>query len=137
MEEIKKEIERYMGNQNEKETFSFTYSAKEQEEVKNIRQKYMPKEADKMEQLRKLDQSVTQKGTTAAIIVGVIGSLLLGIGMCCAMVWMGDLFIPGIIIGLVGIAVVSAAYPLYNHIIKKEREKIAPEIMRLTDELMK
>lgn len=126
-----------MENQNEKETFSFTYSAKQQEEVKNIRQKYMPKEADKMEQLRRLDQSVTRKGTIAAIIVGVIGSLLLGIGMCCAMVWMGDLFIPGIIIGLLGIAVVSTAYPLYNRIIKKEREKIAPEVMRLTDELMK
>lgn len=128
-----------MGNQseNEKETFSFTYSAKQQDEVKRIRQKYMPKEADKMEQLRKLDRSVTQKGTMAAIIVGVIGSLLLGIGMCCAMVWMGKLFVPGIVIGLVGIAVVSTAYPLYNRIIKKEREKIAPEIMRLTDELMK
>ena len=124
-------------NQNEKETFHFTYSAKQQEEIKNIRQKYMPKEADKIEQLRKLDQSVTQKGTTAAIIVGVVGSLLLGIGMCFAMVWMGALFIPGIIIGLAGIAVVSTAYPLYNRIIKKEREKIAPEIMRLTDELMK
>lgn len=123
--------------ENEKETFSFTYSAKEQEEVKNIRQKYMPKEADKMEQLRRLDRRVTQKGTTAAMIVGIAGALLLGIGMCCAMVWMGELFIPGIIIGLVGIAVVSAAYPLYNRIIKKEREKIAPEVLRLSDELMK
>lgn len=126
-----------MENQNEKETFHFTYSAKQQEEVKNIRKKYLPREADKMEQLLKLDRGVTQKGTTAAIIVGIIGALILGIGMCCAMVWMGDLFIPGIIIGLIGIAVVSAAYPLYNRIVRKEREKIAPEILRLTDELMK
>ena len=121
----------------EKETFNYTYSAKEQEEVKKIRQKYIPKEADKMEQLRKLDQSVTRKGTTASLAVGIVGALLLGIGMCCAMVWMGQWFIPGIIIGLVGIAVVSLAYPLYQRITKKEREKIAPEIMRLTDELMK
>ena len=126
-----------MENQNGKETFHFTYSAKQQEEVKNIRKKYLPREADKMEQLLKLDRGVTQKGTTAAIIVGIIGALILGIGMCCAMVWMGDLFIPGIIIGLIGIAVVSAAYPLYNRIVRKEREKIAPEILRLTDELMK
>ena len=126
-----------MENQNANETFRYTYSAKEQEEVKQIRQKYMPKEADKMEQLRKLDRGVTQKGTMAAIIVGTVGALILGIGMCCAMVWMGDLFIPGIVIGLVGIAIVSTAYPLYNRIVKKEREKIAPEIIRLTDELMK
>ena len=126
-----------MENQNGKEIFSYTYSAKEQEEVKNIRQKYIPKEADKMEQLRMLDQRVTKKGTTAAIIVGMIGSLLLGIGMCCSMVWMENWFIPGIVIGLVGIVIVSLAYPLYQRITKKEREKIAPEILRLTDELMK
>ena len=126
-----------MENMNEHEAFRYTYSAKDQEEVKKIRQKYIPKEADKMEQLRKLDQSVTRKGTTASLAVGIVGALLLGIGMCCAMVWMGQWFIPGIIIGLVGIAVVSLAYPLYQRITKKEREKIAPEIMRLTDELMK
>ena len=126
-----------MENMNEHEAFRYTYSAKEQEEVKKIRQKYIPKEADKMEQLRKLDQSVTRKGTTASLAVGLVGALLLGIGMCCAMVWMGQWFIPGIIIGLVGIAVVSLAYPLYQRITKKEREKIASEIMRLTDELMK
>ena len=126
-----------MENMNEHEAFRYTYSAKEQEEVKKIRQKYISKEADKMEQLRKLDQSVTRKGTTASLAVGIVGALLLGIGMCCAMVWMGQWFIPGIIIGLVGIAVVSLAYPLYQRITKKEREKIAPEILRLTDELMK
>lgn len=123
--------------ENNNETFQYTYSAKEQEELKKIRQKYMPKEPNKMEQLRKLDHQVTQRGTAASIAVGIIGSLLLGIGMCCAMVWMGVWFIPGIIIGIVGIAVVALAYPLYKHIIKKEREKIAPEIIRLTDELMK
>ena len=126
-----------MENQNENETFRFTYSAQQQDEIKYIRKKYMPKEADKMEQLRKLDRGVTQKATQAALIVGILGALILGIGMCCAMVWMGDLFIPGIIIGLLGIVIVSAAYPLYNRIIKKEREKIAPEVMRLTDELLK
>ncbi len=126
-----------MENGNEKEGFRYTYSAKEQMEIKNIRQKYMPKEMDKMEQLRKLDQSATQKGMAVSLAVGIIGALLLGIGMCCTMVWAGMWFIPGIIVGIIGIAIVSLAYPLYNHITKKEREKIAPEIIRLTDELMK
>lgn len=119
-----------------KETFSYTYSAKQQEEIKKIREKYATKEADKMEQLRRLDESVTRKGTVVSLIVGIIGALVLGVGMCCCMVWT-ELFILGIIVGVLGIGIVSAAYPLYNYVTKKEREKIAPEIIRLTDELMK
>ena len=119
-----------------KETFSYTYSAKQQEEIKKIREKYLPKEANKMEQLRRLDESVTRKGTVFSLVVGIIGTLVLGVGMCCCLVWT-DFFAVGIVVGLVGIAIVSAAYPLYNYITKKEREKIAPEIIRLTDELMK
>lgn len=121
----------------ENETFTFTYSAKEQEEIKNIRKKYAAPEENKMELLRRLDAGVTKKGTAAALIVGVLGTLLLGIGMCCCMVWQGAWFLPGVIIGVIGIAVLSAAYPLYNHVTRKERKKIAPEILRLTDELMK
>lgn len=126
-----------MSTENQKEVFEFTYSAKQQEEVLKIREKYVPKEEDKLEQLRRLDASVTQKGCMASLIVGVVSALILGVGMCCCMVWGGNLFIPGIIIGVVGIAGVALAYPLYERITKKERERIAPEILRLTDELMK
>ena len=126
-----------MSAENQKEVFEFTYSAKQQEEVQKIREKYVPKAEDKLEQLRRLDAGVTQKGCTVSLIVGVISALILGIGMCCCMVWGGNLFIPGIIIGIVGIAGVAAAYPLYERITKKERERIAPEILRLTDELIK
>ena len=121
----------------ENHSFEYTYSAQRKQEVEEIRRAYLPKEEDKMEQLRKLDQSVTHKSTTAALIIGIVGTLVMGIGMCCTMVWAGIWFIPGIIIGMIGIALLSAAYPLYNHVIKKEREKIAPEVIRLTDELMK
>ncbi len=120
----------------EKKTFSYTYSAKEQEEIKHIREKYEPKEADKMEQLRRLDASAAKKGTVASLIVGIIGALILGTGMSCCMVWT-DYFAVGIIVGVIGIALVCAAYPIYSRVTKKEREKIAPEIIRLTDELMK
>lgn len=117
--------------------FRYTYSAKEQEELKRIRQKYAPPEEDKMEQLRRLDRSVTEKGTVISIILGVLGTLIMGLGMSLAMVWQGMWFIPGIIIGLAGIGILAAAYPVYNHVTRKERERIAPEILRLTDELMK
>lgn len=120
-----------------KETFNYTYSAKQQEEVKNIRKKYAVPEEDKMEQLRRLDNSVTQKATMLSIIAGVIGALILGIGMCCTMVWQGIMFIPGILIGGIGIVVICLAYPLYNRTLKTEREKVAPEILRITDELLK
>ena len=56
--------------------------------------------------------------------------------MCCAMVWDENLFVPGIIIGLVGMAVAAVAYPLYTSTTRKERERIAPEIIRLANELM-
>ena len=120
----------------ENKSFSYTYSAKQQEEVKRIREKYLIEE-DKMITLRKLDKSVTQKGMTFSLVVGIIGALILGVGMCCTMAWANKLFIPGIFIGTIGIIIVSLAYPLYSYITKKEREKIAPEIIRLTEELMK
>ena len=134
-----------MENQNEKNGFSFTYSAKEQEEVRRIRQKYQLQEEDKMNQLRKLDASVTQKATVGSLVIGIIGALVMGSGMSLAMTNLGErLGLPGtvgmilgIVIGIVGIVFVCLAYPIYNSIVKKEREKVAPEILRLTDELMK
>ena len=126
-----------MNNDQKNTTFQYTYSAKEQEELKKIRSKYLPKEENKMELLRRMDAQVTQKATMYSIIVGVIGALILGVGMCCCMVWADYVFALGIIVGLIGMAVLALAYPLYNRTIKKERERIAPEILRLTEDLMK
>lgn len=121
-----------------KETFEYTYSAQEQEEVRKIREKYLPPEerATKMEQLRKLDAGVTRKGAVVSITVGTIFTLIMGIGMCCCMVWTDQLMIPGIIIGLIGMIGAALAYPLYKRIAQKERERIAPQILKLTEELM-
>lgn len=120
------------------ETFHYTYSAKEQEEVKHIRQKYVPKEADKMEQLRRLDAATTRKGSVAALIVGTLGALIFGTGMSCVMLLEQSLwFALGIVIGVVGLIGIALAYPIYSHITQKEREKAAPEILRLTEELLK
>lgn len=121
----------------QRDTFHYTYSAAQQEEIRNIRKKYAAPEEDKMELLRRLDRRVSEKSTAFSLIVGILGTLILGVGMCCTMVWQDALFIPGIAIGLAGIALLCCAYPIYNHVTKKEREKIAPEILRLTDELLK
>ena len=132
-----------MDEQHNTEAFRYTYSAKQQEEIQRIRQKYMAPEEDKMEQLRRLDRSVTQKATTAALVVGILGALLLGMGMSLTISDVGTLLgienamLPGIVIGVIGIGVVALAYPLYSHIVKKERERIAPAVLQLTEELMK
>lgn len=120
-------------------TFTYTYSASQQAEIKRIREKYAPPpaEEDKMERLRRLDLSVTKPGLIAALSLGIASVLIMGFGMCCSLVWGGKLFVPGIVTGALGIAGICAAYPLYSHITKKRRASVAPEIMRLTDELMK
>jgi uncharacterized oligopeptide transporter (OPT) family protein len=131
----------------ETETFHYTYSAKEQEEIKAIRKKYVVEEQteDKMTQLRRLDASVTQNATIASLVFGIIGALSLGIGMSLIMTDIGKIIglvggmamLIGTLIGIIGIVLVCVAYPIYNRMVQKERERIAPEIIRLTDELMK
>ena len=125
-----------------KEGFSFTYSAEQQKEIEAIRKKYLPREEDKMEQLRRLHAIPTQKAQAASIAVGVIGALIMGTGMSLAMTDIGAALgsfamVLGIVVGIVGMVLVALAYPIFNRVLKKEREKIAPEILRLSDELMK
>jgi len=125
-----------------KEGFSFTYSAEQQKEIEAIRQKYLPNEVDKMEQLRRLHAIPTQKAQAGAIAVGVIGALIMGTGMSFAMTDIGAVLgnlamVLGVAVGIAGIVLVSLAYPLYNRVLKKQREKIAQEILRLSDELLK
>lgn len=127
--------------------FSYTYSAAEQAEIRKIREKYTTKEEqeDKMEKLRRLDAGVTQKAQAGALVFGVVGSLILGSGMSLIMTELGDLLgIPadmvmllGILIGVAGGVLIGLAYPIYHLIVRRERAKIAPEILRLTDELMR
>lgn len=118
--------------------FKFTYSAPEQAEIKKIREKYLPKNEteNKLERLRKLDKSAENPAVMLSLILGITGTLLLGVGMCCTMVWK-DYFVPGIIVGVIGIAILSCAYPVYKKTLQKGREKVAPEILRLTEDLEK
>ena len=118
-----------------KEVFEYTYSAPQRSEVQKIREKYLPREMTKLDQLRALDAGVTRRGTALSLIHGIVYALVLGLGMSCCMVWAGKLFLPGVVIGCVGLAGVAASYPIYNRIVREDREKIAPEILRLTEEL--
>lgn len=119
----------------EKDIFEYTYSAPQQSEVQKIREKYLPKEVTKLDQLRALDAGVTKRGTAVSLVHGILYALVLGLGMSCCMVWADKLFLPGVLIGCIGLAGVAATYPIYNRIVKQDRERIAPEILRLTEEL--
>ena len=126
----------------ENNTFEYTYSAQRKQEVEEIRRQYLPKEEDKMEQLRRLHAIPTQKAQAASLAVGIIGALILGAGMSLCMTELGAALgnfamLLGITVGIPGRVMVAFAYPIYNRVLKREREKIAPEILKLTDILMK
>lgn len=125
----------------ENDTFRYSYSSSLQEELKDIKKKYAGQPEDQQENqlelLRKLDKSSTRKSTIVSIVMGAAGSLIMGIGMCCTMVWAAAMFLPGIIIGVIGIAMMAAAYPVYVRITKRERARIAPQVLDIIEKLSK
>lgn len=116
--------------------FEYTYSAKEKTELEKIRKKYTPKtsEESKLEQIKSLDKSVESSAMTKALIVGIIGSLILGVGMSCTMVWT-DFFVLGIIVGIIGILVCALAYPVYKKALYKKRAAVSAQILELSDQI--
>lgn len=124
------------------DSFNYTYSSAEQEELRRLREKYTSPEESKLDRLRRMDAAVTKKATAWALVSGIIGALILGLGMSLAMTDIGDALgnaaMPiGIVIGIIGLILAATAYPVFAFVTKRERERIAPEILDLTDELMK
>lgn len=126
-----------MNNSNNENNFSYTYNAKKAAEIKKIRDRYAAPEEDKLSLLRRLDKAVGTKARTLSVIMGIIGTLIMGGGMSLCMVGPREFFVAGIGIGFAGIIIVVLAYPVYSAILKHERKKMAPTILALTDELMK
>ncbi len=123
-------------------SFEYTYSAQRKQEIEAIREAYLPKAEDPMDRLRSLHNSATGKARSAAITVGIIGALILGTGMSLCMTELGLLLgsyaMPvGIVVGVAGMALAAMAVPVYRRTLQKERERIAPEILRLSEELLK
>lgn len=128
-----------------KEGFSFTYSASEREEVRAIREKYTSRpEESKLDRLRRLDKSVGARAQTVALSIGIIGALILGFGMSLIMTELAAMLgiasawdiLLGLIIGIIGGGIAALAYPIYKLIYARDRERLAPEIIALTEELM-
>ena len=128
--------------------FNYTYSTKQRDEVRAIRKKYTPTEpedVDNITLLRNIDSEVTRKATVRALTTGVIGALLMGTGMSMLMTDIsskagldsGISLLIGIVIGMMGLIIMCVTYPLYNHILERERARVADEVIRLSDELLR
>ena len=124
----------------EKKTFEYTYSAQQQEEIRRIVSHYQPAQEDPMTTIRRLDQSASCKARMRSLCVGVIGTLVMGSGMSLVMTELAALpyALPaGLLLGLTGILLVVLAYPVYERTLKKQRKKIAPQILQLSEQLLK
>ena len=117
------------------ENFVYSYSAETQSEIEAIRKKYLPQaeQENKLEQLRKLDASVTARGFIAAMTLGILSVLVFGVGMCCFLVW--SRFILGAMLCVLGVVGMLAAPWLYRRLVEKRKKEVTPEILRLTEEL--
>ena len=121
----------------ENTTFNYTYSAARNKEVESIRNKYMPREESKFERLKKLDLRVQMAGTIESLCFGIAGALVFGIGMCffldvfAGAAWLSALFM------IIGTVIMIPAYPIYRRIAHKTKAELTPEILRLSEEIMK
>ena len=117
------------------ENFNYTYSAERQSEIDAIRKKYLPpaEQENKLEQLRKLDASLTTTAFIVSMAVGIASALVFGTGMCCFLVW--RLWALGALLCVVGVIGMLVAPVIFRRLVEKRRQQIAPEILRLTEEL--
>lgn len=120
-----------------KEIFKYRYSAAQSREARRIREKYLPKEESKLARLKKLDAKAQGAGMIEALSLGVTGILVFGIGMCFGLSVFGTVTWPAIPLGILGALIMAPAYPLYKRISNKKRADLAPEILRLSDELIR
>lgn len=120
----------------ENTSFAYQYSAKRNREIENIRKRYLQAEESKLERVKKLDACVQSAGMIESLCLGIIGVLIFGVAMCFGLSVFGNVWWPAIPSGIVGTALMLPAYPLYKRLNKKKKEELAPEILRLSEEII-
>lgn len=115
--------------------FSYSYSAIESKEVQNIRNKYLPNEENKLEELRKLDSRVQSSGVVEALTIGITGCLIFGVSMCIGLGAIRGEIILAVILGILGIAAMLPAYFVYRTKQNAAKEKYASRILELAEEI--
>ena len=97
----------------------------------------MPKEESKLERLKRLDFRAQTAGVVESLCLGIIGLLVFGVGMCFFLeVFAGEAWLTALLMVL-GTLIMIPAYPLYKRISRRTKAELAPEIIRLSDEIVK
>ena len=117
----------------ENKEFSYNYSAKEQEEILKIKEKYTKKDEvqNNLEKIKELDKKPGKSAMTAALFIGIISSLIMGSGMSLVMI--ASDFVLGILVGCIGLIGMILAYPVYRWIYKIVKNEVKDEILKLCD----
>lgn len=113
-----------------------TIDDKTKREVSKIRQKYLPKSENesKIKLLNKLNKKVQVIPTIVAIILGILGVLIFGLGLTMVLEW--SLFLWGILVSLVGFIPSILAYPVYTKLHKILKDKYGETIINLSNEIL-
>ena len=112
------------------------YKAQIAYEVNQIRSKYLPQDQNKLEQLKKLDKQVTVPGKKAIFIMVLISLALLAGGISLIAFFNQKFILAGTICCVLSLSCAFMIKPVFNFVTEKERTRLAPQIMRLSDEIL-
>lgn len=123
----------------EKNKFKYTYSAptkSEREQIEDIRRDYLQKseQETKLETLKKLDSKVKNIPTLWGLSVGIIGTLIFGLGLTMILEW--NIIVWGVLVSAIGLVPVALAYPVFKKIKTKTTNKYKDEILNISNELL-
>ncbi len=104
--------------------------------AEHIANEYSVKKDSKVIALKKLNRKAKRPAEIFAYTNGIIMCLVLGVGMCLSMKVIGDAFILGIIIGIIGIIGILVNYPVYKKILESSKEKYSYDIIKLANEIV-
>ena len=110
--------------------------------AEKIRTQYIGKQASELDELRELDAKVKRPANVFAYVFGSISAIIMGAGMSLIMtdiasqLGLGDMMIPGIAIGIVGLILSLINYPIYKGILNSRKKKYGPDILRLSEKIM-
>ncbi|MBQ7798344.1 MAG: hypothetical protein IJ371_04405 [Clostridia bacterium] len=123
-------------NNNEFEYKYVAPTSEERKEIERIRSNYIVKDksSNKLETLRKLDNKVKNIPVTISITMGIIFTLVFGLGMAMVLEW--GLMIGGLIVSCIGLIMMIFTYPLHLKIAKYVKTKYSKEIIKLSEELL-
>lgn len=108
----------------------------QRKEIEALRAGYEKKEVSALDELKRTDRRAKRPAKIFAYVFGIAGALVLGVGMCLAMEIIGNLFVLGIVVGVVGIAMVSVNYFLYQAVLKARKKKYADKILKMSAGLL-